>query len=113
MPDTYVRVSKPITDERNSITATAYFRDGDSASAPTTASYRVDCLTTGTNIEGWTTLTPATEISIAIVSNSNRIVSNSNRFEKKQLTVAANRGETTETRDTVVWKVKNIRGFEG
>ncbi len=124
MAECYIRIPKPIIDERNSFTATASFRDGDTAQAPTTARYRLDCLSTGTKLLGWTNLSPAESIAIPITSENNRIVSAStttgsaflgvgnNGFEKKQLTLASDPGETTETRDVITWKVKNTRGFE-
>ena len=112
MSECYITIPKPIVDERSSFTATSYFRSGDAGSASTTAKYRVDCLTTGTKLEDWTSLSVAESISIPIASNTNRIISNSNRFEKKQITIASDPGETTETRDVITYKVKNIRGFE-
>lgn len=112
MPDVYITIPKPIVEERNGFTATSYYRDGDAGSAPTTARYRIDCLTTNTTLVDWTSLTPGESIAIAVASGTNRIISNSNRFEKKQLTVAADHGTSTETRDVVNWKVRNTRAFK-
>ena len=113
MPDCYITIPKPVVDERSSFTATSYFRSGDAGSAPTTAHYRIDCLTTRTNLVAWTSLSPAESISISVTSNTNRMISNGNRYEKKQITIASDKGETDETRDVATWKVKNTRGFQG
>ena len=107
---TDVHVSIPIikTQEGSSFNATAYFRSGGSASASTTAKYRVDCLTTGKELTDWTSLTPAVSISIALTATHNAIQWQSNRIEKKQLIVASDPGETDQTRDKVTWIVENI-----
>ena len=110
MPDTFVTVPKPIVDERSSFSATSYFRSGESASAPTTAHYRIDCLATGTTIVDWTSLSAAVSITIPVTSANNKI-QGGNRLERKQMTVAADKGTTTETRDVVTWQVRNIGGF--
>ena len=112
MPEVYATVPQPVINERVSFTATAYFRDGDSEQASTTAKYRIDCLTTGTTVVDWTSLTPAASIAISVKSADNRIIGG-NKTEKKQITVSSDPGETTETRSVKTWKVKNIRGFEG
>ena len=108
MTDVYVSIPVTKTQEGSSFNATAYFRSGGSASASTTAKYRVDCLTTGKELQDWTTLIPALSISIPITATFNAIQWQTNRFEKKQLIVASDPGETDQTRDKVVWKVENI-----
>ena len=113
MTDVFITIPKPLVKERSKITATCYCRDGDSSDTPTTADYRIDCLTTGTTIQDWASLTPAASISISITPTHNRIVNSGNKREKKQLTVSADRGTSSETRDTIIWKVENIRGFDG
>ena len=112
MVDTYIAVDKTTVKERSSFTATSHFRAEDAAQAPTTAEYRIDCLDTGEAIQGWTSLTAATRISIPVTSENNRIVDNWHSKERRQLTVSADRGTATETRDTIQWQVENIRGFD-
>lgn len=111
MPDVYIKIPKPSVKEGNSFTATAYFRSDATASAPSTAKYRVDCLTTQKTLTDWTTLTPAASISISITRTDNAIQDSSNRIERKQLTVAGNPDTSTQTRQSIVWEVENIQGF--
>lgn len=111
MPDTYIKIPFLKQQEGSSFTATAYFRNADAAEAPTTAKFRLDCLTTGKVLQDWTTLTPAASISISITATHNAIQNQSNRFEKKQLTVSSNHGTATQHRETAQWMVENIRGF--
>ena len=111
MLDTYIQIPNPKVKEGSSFTATAYFRSAGAASAPTAAKYRVDCLTTGKTLTDWTTLTPAVSNSITLTATHNAIQDQSNMFEKKQLTVASDPDTSTQTRDTMVYKVENIRGF--
>ena len=112
MTDVFVTVPNTIVKESSSFTATAYFRVAGAASASVTNSqYRIDNLTTGSKVADWTALTPAVSIEIPITSAHNKILNNSDRFEKLQLTVASDRGETSATYDTVIWKVENIYGY--
>ena len=113
MTDIYIQIPYFRQNEDSSFTATAYGRNAstDAAEAPTTAKYRVDCITTGVTLQDWTTLSVSTSMPISITSTFNAIQDNSNRFEKKQLTVAANPDTATQYRAVVTWKVENIRNF--
>lgn len=111
MTDTYVYLPKISVPEGSSFTATAYFRSGSSSDTPSTAKYRVDCLTSGNVLQDWTTLTPATSVNITMTHAFNAIQNQGNAKEKKQLTVSADYGTSTETRDVQTWIVKNIRNF--
>ena len=111
MPDAYATVPNPTVKEGSGFTATAYFRNGSTGEAPTTAKYRVDCLTTGKNLTGWTSLSVAESINISITATENAIQDQNNRTERKQLTVAADPDTSTQTRDSVLWEVENIRGL--
>jgi len=113
MTDVFIKHPKRHYNESSSGSVTAYFRDSSNAAEiPTTAQYRVDCLTTAKQLQDWTSLTPAISISIPITSTHNYIQTDSNDWELKQMTVAANKGTSTQTIDTVQWKVKNIRGWK-
>lgn len=110
MPDVYISIPNPKVQEGSSFTATAYFRENGTATAPTTAKYRIDDLTNDTVVTDWTPLTPAASIEITITATENGISSDC-RFEKKQLTVASDPDTSTQKRNIAVWKVNNIRGF--
>ncbi len=112
MAHTQVAITLPKrkVNEKTSFSATSYYRNGDAAGSSTTAEYRVDCLTSGQELTDWTSLTPAASIAIAITPTENRIVDTWNLSERKQLTVSADRGLSTEGRESVTWKVKNILG---
>lgn len=113
MPDTFLRLPDSRHKERSSFTATVYFRSSaDAAEAPTTAHYRIDDLTTRTVILDWTALSAAASISIAVKSAENKIVNDRNNWERRQITVAADKDTVTETRDIAQWLVENIGGFE-
>ena len=102
-------IPRPAFHEGSAFTATAYFRDRATAAAstPTTAKYRVDCLTTGVNLQDWTTLTPAASIPISITATHQAIQNSSNRSEVKQLTVSADHGLAAQARDVMSWTVNN------
>lgn len=112
MPDTFITTDHPRVKERSSSSVTCYFRDGNAASAPTTIDYRIDDLTTQRAVTAWTSVTPAVSATITIKSAENAILANGNTRERRQITVSADRGTTTETRDTVEWYVENIPGYD-
>lgn len=111
MPDTYVTVPKTRVQEGGSFSATAYFRTGNAAATPTTAQYRIDCLTSGKEVRGWTDLSVSTSNSITVTSTDNAIQNPGNEWEKKQITVQADQGTDTQTRDVHYWNVFNNRAF--
>ena len=102
--------------ENSGFTATAnFFSDAFVASAPTTAQYRIDRIRTGdpscsSEVTGWTTLTPATSISIPISASQNAIQSDYSRDEQRQLTVRANDGLATQAQATLRYAVENLAG---
>ena len=113
MPNTFVSKTYPNVKERNSITVNAYFRDSsNAASAPTTVHYRIDDLSTKRNITGWTSASAASSVNIVIKSAENKIIDHANARERRQITVAADKGTTTETRDTIEYFIENILGYD-
>jgi hypothetical protein len=97
--------------EGSAFTATAYFRTAGDAVVPTNAYYRIDNLTGGSVVKDWTSLTPASSISIAVTSTYDALNSQCNKTEKLQITVDADHGLSTQVRTTAEWLVENVRGF--
>lgn len=113
MTDTFIKSPEPVVKERSSHVVTAYFRSSaDAAEAPTTIHYRIDDLSTKTEVLDWTSVSAAASAAITITSAQNQIYNNAHRFERRQITVAADKDTTTETRDTAHWLVENIPGFD-
>ena len=113
MPDTFLRLPNPSYPEKSAFTVTAYFRDSaDAADTPTTIHYRIDDMTSRTNIVGWTSVTPGTSAAITVTGPNNSMVSNRNNWERRQITVAADKGLSTETRDTAEYRLINNGGFD-
>jgi hypothetical protein len=115
VPD-QIEIAIPLTGvpEETTFTATAYFRTRASktASVPTTVHYRVDCLTTKTQIQDWTQVTtPAESNAITITSAHNQIIDDAHNNERKQLTVKTDSGLSTQVIKTARWKVRNLQGI--
>ena len=109
----YLKLPDPTYNERSAFTTTAYYRNAsDAADTPTTIHYRVDDLTTNTVITNWTSATPGVSVDITITPTENRMISNRNKWERRQITVSADKGLSTETRDIVQYKVLNTGGFD-
>lgn len=112
MPDVFIKLPEPRVKERSALTVTVYFRDSsDAADTPTTVDYRIDCLSTKTILADWTSATPGTSVVITVTPTQNKIVNHTNAWERRQITVSSDRGLATETRDTAIWLVENIPGY--
>jgi len=87
-----------------------FYDDSDSwtLTAPTSAKYRIDSVDTGEEIVGWTTLTPATSISItpAVQSLRDQCLDE----EARRLTVRANEGLSTQTQQVHAFTLVNQFG---
>lgn len=113
MSNTFIQLQQPRYKERSGFSTTAYFRDNDNAaSAPTTVHYRIDDIVSETNITDWTSVSAGVSVTITITPTENRMVNNINETERRQLTVSADKGLSTESRDTLLWRVVNIQGFD-
>ena len=109
-----VRLPKTRWPEETTFTATVNFRDRatKAADAPTTIHYRVDCLSTKTTLQDWTSVSsPAAEKTISITSAFNTIQDNSHSYEHRQILVQADQGLSTQATGRAVWLVSNFRGI--
>lgn len=90
------------------LTVTFYGDDGQPA-VPAAVSYRIDCLTSGTEIKGDTPLSPAAELEITISGADNAVVNAANSREKRRVTVTASYADGDE-HDYFDYWVKNLSG---
>lgn len=99
--------------EQSQIAVGARFRDRALADEqiPSAVSYRLDCLTSGIQILDWTTVTPGETVTVTVTATQNKIQQDYNRTERKQLTIAADYGLSTQFVDSIDWEVTNLRGF--
>lgn len=111
----------PLTryNERTAFTVTTYFRQKSSSgeARPTTARYRIDCLTTRKKIQDWTDLIVAPSIAIEVTPHNNRIASDvitgrgiGHRYERKQMIVEINTDLDSMCKGRVTWTVENLFG---
>lgn len=99
--------------EESQLIVTAYFRDRatQAADTPTNVYYRLDCLSTGIAILDWTSISTAASVSITITPTQNEIQRTHNYQERKQLTVAADYGLSTQYVESVEYDVVNLQGI--
>jgi len=93
--------------------STAYravtFRDKDGvAQAPSSASYRIDCMTSGTAIRAVTALTPAATIEIVLTPTDNAIQNQGNPRERRRLTVTGVYGASDQVIEQFDHDVVNL-----
>jgi putative lipase involved disintegration of autophagic bodies len=113
------RLVNNATPERSAFTLTAEFFDDAtdvwSVSTPSTAQYRIDRIRVGDPscyqaVLDWTTLSPATSISIPITSDNNAIQNDWNRTEYRLVTVRADSGLATQYMGTFNYQIENLAG---
>lgn len=107
-----IQIPRPRVMEGSAFTATAYFRTRSTGAAatPTNVYYRVDNLTTGTELADWTSVSAAANVSISVTATHNAIQDQGNRRERVQLTVSLDHGLSTQVRESREWVVENLEG---
>lgn len=83
-----------ITDENNDLYV------------PQTLEYSVVCETTGQTVVGWTNITPASEFSIVLTSEVNRILNRHNSKERKVLLIRVNQDTDNAAIRVHDWEVR-------
>ena len=98
----------PTVTEKSTGYLTVTFKDKAGAQqAPASASYRIDCLTTGTAIKAETALIAAGSVDITITPTDNRIIAAANVRESRRVTVSAIYGAADEVHDQFDYDVEN------
>ena len=92
-----------------SFTAKA-FDDSFTATAPTSASYRVDNPDTCENLIDWTTLSASTSMAISLNGATQLLRNQSCNEERRRLTVKLNDGLSTQTTKSYDWYITNALG---
>jgi hypothetical protein len=77
---------------------------------PLTLRYRIDCESTGRELVGWTTLDPASIVSLVVPSSVNAIQNRANNFELKTMTVESDPDTENAFNEEYTWRVKNLQG---
>lgn len=85
-------------------------RSSGAAATPTTIHYRIDCLTTGTELADWTSVSAASNFTIAVTATHNAIQNQGNLCETRELTVMTDQDLATQHRQAVRWRVENLYG---
>ncbi len=108
-----IQLTKTKVEEDSAFDLVAYFRTRDTktALAPTTIRYKVDCLTTRTALKAWTTVSAAASVTITMTAVFNAIQDAVNPWERKQITIQADFGLSTQLTKTRNWKVFNVWGI--
>lgn len=101
-------------NESSALTITAKVWDDSTetwtAQVPTTLKYRIDCLDSGAQILNWTSITAASSTALSITGAQNVIQNDCHEFERKQVTLMANSGLSTQYQDSFTWSVRNLSG---
>jgi len=90
------------------LTAKFYDKD-DNLVVPTSISYNIYCLTTGTEIKDATAISPANTVEITLSSIDNAIIVQTNRLEMKLVTITATFGVQDLSVEEYRYFVKNMK----
>ena len=105
-------MSYDIVNESTTAYLTVKFTDktGEPA-APSSISYRIDCLTNNEEVRDDTVVTPpAAEIEIKLTPDDNAIINPDNGLERRCVTIKATYGEEgDEINEEYIYNVKNLR----
>lgn len=77
--------------------------------APTSATYRVDCLTTGTAIRAATALPAGASVELTLTKTDNRIVTPANVRERRRVTVVGTYGADDQVQEEYDYDVLNLK----
>ena len=108
-----IQLPKTLFDQGSAFTAKVFFRDRatSAASTPSLVEFKLYNTTVDKVIRNWTQVTPASSVEIDIGSSWNEIQSDANSREKINLIIIADRGMSTEVRDSRHYVIKNIEGL--
>ena len=99
-----------IVNEESTAYLTVQFKDKDgNLAAPSSASYRIDCLTNGQEVRGDTALTPASSIEITLTDTDYAIIDQTNSVERRLVTIMASYGAGDDINDEYEHDLKNLR----
>ena len=107
-----IRLEKTRVNEGSAFPLPVYLRlrSTGAAATPTTIHWRIDCLTTGREVADDTSVSAASNFTIAVTGTHNAILNDCNEQETKQLTVEVDKGLATQHRERVTWNVFNLYG---
>jgi hypothetical protein len=105
-----IQIEKTKLLEGSGFAASVRFRLGTAADTPASVRYRIDCLTTRTTVKDWTTVSPASSVTVTVTGAENEIIDDANTYEWRQLTVEADTGLSDQYRGSRQWRVENLYG---
>lgn len=86
------------------------FVDKDGVEAdPSSAEYRIDCLTSGTVIKDWTALATASgAFTITIPPSENALVNSDGKSERRRIRVRATYAADDKVEDAIVYELQSV-----
>ncbi len=98
-------------NERTTARIRITFLDFDGAAAqPTSATYRVDDVSSGTAVVASTPLSPSSGVAtVTLPASANAILSDRNAFERRRMTVVAQYGADDQVTAEYDFRVANLR----
>ena len=102
-------MSIPIVNEKSTFYLSITFKDKDGkAVAPTSATYRVDDVDSGTSVLSSTSISPAATVELKFAPTETSIIDSTNVYEKRKVTVTANYGTNDSVTKVFFYNVRNL-----
>ena len=96
-------------NEGSTAYVTATFRNKAGVVAlPTGVTYRIDCITSGTQVRDTTSATPATSVEITLTPADNAILDPRRSRELRRVTVTGTYGDSDAVREQYDYWVRNL-----
>lgn len=96
-------------NERSTSYLTITFKDKDgNLAAPSSATYQINCMTTGTEIKADTALGGGSSVEVTISAAENALIDQTNRLERRRVTVDASFAGGQEHHEEFDYYVKNL-----
>ena len=108
-----ISLPKTIFNEGSQFTATARFRTRSTAAAstPTNVYYKLYNLNTRETITDWTSVSPASEVSITLTPTENTIKDQTHFKERIEFLVAADYGLSTQVIGKTQYNITDLKGY--
>ena len=98
-----------IVNEKSTAYLTVTFKDKDgNEQAPTSATYRIDDVDSGTEIKTDTALSVAASVEITLTPDDNAILDSGQSYEKRRVTIKASYGASDGVNEEYLYRVKNL-----
>ena len=98
-----------VNEKTTAYVAVKFYDKAGALAAPSSVTWRLDCMTNSQQIADWSSISPASEIEITVGFALNAIINQANDTERRVVTVRAVYGASDELHSEFVYILQNLR----